>query len=188
MNLKRFGFMVITTVAVGIITGILHSLTDIFVNIRLFFGVEVGGFVSATALMGFWAYLTLNFMVKGFLPQRFWQWVQGLLIVIVYVDMIYLRYVTQGQGTVSIWPYVGFATWPLVIALLVAYFKAKQSGGKAFIPAVFFLYVFTAIEWYVALKIGSQTGASGLAIMIGTILLACNSYLILLLGKILIKE
>ncbi|MFC4765912.1 KinB-signaling pathway activation protein [Effusibacillus consociatus] len=185
MTLKRFGFMVLTTVAVGMLVGVLHSLTDIFANIRLFFGFEVGGFVSATALMGFWAYLTLNFIVKGFLPQRLWHWVQAFLILVVYVDMIYLRYITAGQGTGSVWPYVGFATWPLVIALIVAYVKSKVSGKKAFIPAVFFLYVFTTIEWYVALKFGSATGETGLTIMIGTILLACNSYLILLLGRII---
>lgn len=183
MTLRKFGFMVITTVAVGILIGVLHAVTDLFADIRLFFGVEVGGFVSATALMGFWAYLTLNFIVRGVLPQRVWEWVQGLIVVVVYVDMIYIRYMTEGQGTGSIWPYVWFATWPLLVSLVVAYVKALDSGMRAYVPAVFFLYVFTAIEWYVALK----SGFAGLTVIIGTILLACNSYLILLLGRILRK-
>ncbi|WP_018131490.1 KinB-signaling pathway activation protein [Effusibacillus pohliae] len=181
MTLRKFAFMVGTTVGLGILVGALHALTKIFADIGLFIGMQVGGFVSATALMGFWAYLTLNFIVKGFLPERFWRWVQMLMVAIVYFDLIYLRYLTQGQGTGAIWPYVGFASWPLAIALAVAWVKAKVSGKNAFVPALFFLYVFTIIEWYVALK----SGQPGLTIVIGTILLACNSYLILLLGRIL---
>lgn len=181
MTLRKFAFMVLTTVGIGILVGAVHALTDLFADIRLFFGIEVGGFVSATALMGFWAYLTLNFIVNGVIPPALWRWMQVLLVIVAYVDMIYLRYLTEGQGQGAIWPYVGFASWPLLIALAVAYVKARESGKNAFIPAVFFLYVFTAIEWYVALK----SGYTGLSVVIGSILLVCNSYLILLLGRLL---
>lgn len=180
MTLRKFAFMVFTTIGVGMLVGILHSVTKIFTNIGLFYGIQVGGFVSTTALMGFWAYLTLNFLVRGLIPPRLWQWIQLVVAAIVFVDMIYLRYIREGQ-TGSIWPYVGYASWPLTISLIISYIKAKVSGKNAFIPAVFFLYVFTIVEWYVALKFDEP----GLTTAVGTILLACNSYLILLLGRLL---
>ncbi|BCJ87297.1 KinB-signaling pathway activation protein [Effusibacillus dendaii] len=181
MNLKKFSFMVVTTVLVGILTGMLNAVTGLFANLELFFGFQAGGFVSATALMGFWAYLTLNFIVRGFLPVRFWRWLQVLVIVVVYIDFVYIRYITEGQNTGSIWPYVWFATWPLLVSIIAAYFKVKQSGKDSFVPALFFMYVFTIVEWFVALK----SGLTGLTIMIGTILLACNTYLLLILGPLL---
>lgn len=180
MNLRKLFFLIISTIGVGIIVGIFHSITRMFAEIGLVWGAGTGGFVATTALMGFWAYLTLNYMVEGLLPQTLWRWIQGLVVLVVYVDFIYLRYSWGGQ-TGSIWPYVGFATWPLVIAMLVAFWKVKLSGKTAFFPAVFFLYVFTIIEWSIALKFNQ----SGVSTVLGSILLACNSYLILILGRLL---
>lgn len=180
MTLRKFAFMVFTTIGIGMGVGLIHSISKLFTDMGVFFGLQVGGFVSTTALMGFWAYLTLNFLVRGLIPPRLWQSIQLLLIAVIFVDMIYLRYINEGQ-TGSIWPFVGYASWPLAIALIVAYAKAKLSGASAFVPAIFFLYVFTVVEWYVALKFD----IAGLTTVVGTILLAANSYLILILGRLL---
>lgn len=191
MNLRRFVFMVATTVMIGILIGTLNAVTKIFTDVGLFFGMQMGGFVSATALMGFWAYLTLNFLVRGMIPQQLWKWIQLVIIAVVYIDFIYLRYMFEGQGTQSVWPYIWFATWPLLIALAMSYLKAKDSGRTAFVPAFFFLYVFTVVEWYVALRMGvdlkrkGMLQQEGLITVIGTILIGCNSYLILILGRLL---
>jgi KinB signaling pathway activation protein len=179
MTLKRYGLLLLSTVAVGISIGILNAITGIFGNIRLFFGVEVGGFVAATSLMGFWAYLMLNFTVRNFLPWRYWIWVQILLVGLVFYDMVYFRYLQFSGGRGSLLPYVVFATIPLLWAILVAFMKTRVSGTRSFVPTVFFMYCFTILEWFVALK----SGIPSVTHIIGTILMGCNAYVILLLGK-----
>jgi KinB signaling pathway activation protein len=181
MTLKRLGILFLVTVVVGILIGLLNASLGIFGEIRPFFGVEVGGFVAATSLMGFWAYLTLNYTVRNFLPWRYWAWVQLLLIAVVYYDMVYFRYMRLSAGQGPLYPYFRFATIPLLWALLVAGCKIRLSGKRAFIPTVFFMYCFTVLEWFVALKSGFESVTP----IIGSILMGCNACLVLLLGKII---
>lgn len=180
MNLRKFWFLFLTTAGVGIGLGALAAVSQLF-HIGLQVGMITGGFLSATAMMGFWAYLTLNFTMRNFVSFGMWLVIQVLLIGLVYFDMVYFRYLEFGKGEGSIWPYIGFASWPLAVALVVAAVKSLISGWRSFIPAVFFLYGMTAVEWFVALKSGAMLQTT----LIGLILLGCNIYLLLQYTRLL---
>jgi KinB signaling pathway activation protein len=181
MNLRKFMTLFFSTAFVGVLLGTVTTLTGLFGEIRLVWGLITGGFLSATALMGFWAYLTLNFTMRNFISFRMWVTVQVLLIGLVLFDMIYFRYLWTGKGAGSIWPYVGYALWPFLVALIVAYIKGRISGMRSFIPSVFFLYGMTCLEWFLALKSGEMLQMT----QIGIILLGCNVYLLLMYTQLL---
>lgn len=68
----------------------------------------------------------------------------------------------------------------LVYGLIIARIKAVQTHQRAFVPALFFMVVITAIEWVPGLRTGEVDFA---AIMIIT-LLVCNTYQLLQLHKL----
>ncbi|TCP52254.1 KinB signaling pathway activation protein [Tumebacillus sp. BK434] len=181
MNLRKFLTLFFTTALIGVLLGTITTLTGWFGEIRLVWGMITGGFLSATTLMGFWAYLTLNFTMRNFISFRFWVTIQVLLIVLVLFDMIYFRYLWTGKGAGDVLPFIGYAMWPLGVAMLVAYIKGRISGMRSFIPSVFFLYCFTVLEWFLALKSGELLQMS----QIGIILLGCNVYLLLMYTRLL---
>lgn len=179
MTLKRLFLLVIGTVCIGLALGYITALTGLLGEVRPFRGFITGGFVSATSLMGFWAYLTLNFIMRGFVSFRVWSITQVVLLIIVYIDMIILRHDLHGP----LEPYTSyflFATVPLAAAACVAFVKAKVSGNRSFIPAVFYLYVVTVIEWIPGLKISPELH---LQIQMGIVLFGCNTFLLLILNK-----
>jgi len=178
MTLARLIRMVGVTVAIGVLLGLATTLTGLFGQVSLFKGASVGGFISATSCMGLWAYLTLNFVMRS-ISFRIWVAMQVLITGVVLWDLSYFRYmfVVQGQG--SIWPYVGYALWPFAIAIIGSWLKARRVGLKAFLPALFYLYAFTAIEWIP----GLHTSDAKITTQMGIILLGCNLYLLLTLGK-----
>ena len=182
MNLKKFGTLFFTTALVGILLGLLTALSGQF-NVSIMFGVITGGFLSATAMMGFWGYLMLNFTMRSFISFRLWVIFQALIIALVYFDLVYFRFMITGEGEGSIWPYVGYATWPLLLSAVFAYMKARISGMRSFIPALFFLYVFTGLEWFIALKSGAVLQMT----VIGIILIGCNAYILLMYTRLLNK-
>lgn len=180
MNLRKFWKLFLSTALVGCLLGALSAVTELF-HVSLQTGIITGGFLSATTMMGFWAYLTLNFTMRNFVSFRIWQIIQVLLIALVFYDLIYFRWLWTGKGEGSLTPFVLFAIWPLLIAFVAAFVKGKISGMKNFIPAVFFLYVMTGVEWFVALK--SNAGLQ--TTLIGLILLGCNVYILFMYTRLL---
>lgn len=183
MNLRKFFTLFFSTALVGLILGGITTATGLF-NVSPVFGTLLGGFLSATTLMGFWAYLTLNFTMRSFISFRIWVIIQVFLVGLVIYDLIYFRWLSLAGGEDSIWPYVGYALWPFAAALVASYFKGRLSGMRSFIPSVFFLYVFTALEWFVALKSGAVTQMT----QVGIILLGCNVYILFMYTRLLTKQ
>lgn len=180
MNLRKFWNLYVSTLIVGLIVGLITSLIPLF-QIPILHGIIAGGFVSATAMMGFWGYLTLNFTMRNFISFRIWVIIQVILVGLVFYDMVYFRYMWSTNGVGSMWPYFWYAFWPFVVALVVAYVKSRISGYRTFIPTVFFMYVFTILEWFVALKSGQTVQMTE----IGIILLVCNAWLLLYYTRLL---
>ncbi|UOF91929.1 KinB-signaling pathway activation protein [Fodinisporobacter ferrooxydans] len=178
MNVKRLFLLILGAVSCGMLLGVVLASSGLFAHISTINGLITGGFVSATSLMGFWAYLTLNFIMRGF---RFWHALQVIVLAIVCIDVVVLRHDLQGAMD-SYAPYLWFAVWPLLIAGIAAGIKAKLAGARAFLPALFFMYVFTIVEWIPGLQLSGQLG---MQTMVGIILLGCNSFLLLILGKII---
>lgn len=140
----------------------------------------MGGLMfSIISQMGFFAYLTVNYIAMSILKKKYW-WsiLQVLLIVVVLVDLVSLRY-TFFSGN-SILAYSRFPAIMLLIALGIAYWKVKLTNKTAFIPTLFFISVGTILEAVPAIKMDNAASI----FFMTTPLLACNAWQILNLHKL----
>jgi KinB signaling pathway activation protein len=141
----------------------------------------MGFLFSVISQMGFFAYLTIHRFGLGiFKSASLWNGVQAVLILFVLFDLVYLRYESFAKTGESILPYIGLAATLLIVSLIVAWFKTKQTNREAFIPALFFMIVVTVIEWVPVLRVNEK---SWLLLMMFS-LLACNAYQLLILHKL----
>lgn len=144
----------------------------------LFWFIGVGLIFSLISQMGFFAYLTVHRFGLGiFKSVRLWNAVQVVLILFVLFDLVYFRHRAFGGSVAS---YLWDPAFILIVALIVAYFKAKQTNKEAFIPAVFFMIVVTVIEWMPVLRVNEE---GWLYLMLYPLLL-CNGYQMLILHKL----
>lgn len=141
--------------------------------------VGVGFIFSVISQMGFFAYLTIHRFGLGVF-KSLWNAVQLVLIGFVLFDLVYLRYTAFAEEEESVISYVAVAGALLIVGLIVAYVKMKQTNKQAFIPTLFFMIVATIIEWVPVLR--ENSGGWFYFMLIP--LLACNAYQILTLHKI----
>lgn len=141
----------------------------------------VGMVFSAISQMGFFAYLTVHRFGLGiFRSPSLWNGIQIVLILFVLYDLVYFRYKSFAEAGEGLLPYVAPAVMITIVALIVAYFKMKQTNKSAFIPAVFFMIVITVIEWVPVLR---PNETSWVYLMIFP-LIVCNTYQLLILPKL----
>jgi KinB signaling pathway activation protein len=145
----------------------------------LFWLIGVGLIFSIVSQMGFFAYLTVHRFGLGIF-KGLWNPIQIVLILFALFDLVYFRYKAFASEGESMLPYIGVAIFLLLVGLAVAAIKTKQTNQHAFIPAVFFMVVVTAIEWVPVLKVNEE---SWLYLMLFP-LLACNTYQLLILHKL----
>lgn len=147
--------------------------------------IFMGFLFSVISQMGFFAYLTVHRFGLGiFKSVSLWNGVQVVLILFVLFDLVYLRFETFAKSGDNLLPYIMLAVILLLSAVVVAYFKARQTNKEAFIPALFFMIVVTVIEWFPVLRVNEQ---SWLYLMLFS-LLACNAYQLLILHKLNIQS
>lgn len=185
MNQTLFWRLAGRTILIGVFMGLLLAVIGWPAKLIWYRGIMVGGSVSVEiGLMGFWAFLTLNFLVRTFLPLRVWIWFQGLLVLLTVLDIsYYFPALIQDLPTgLSLPPgnYLLFIILPLLFAGAVAWVKARRTTREAFVPALFFMYVFTGLEWILALFNAKQWGVAG---FVWIVLFCCNTYLVLTLGQ-----
>lgn len=141
----------------------------------------LGMVFSVLSQMGFFAYLTVHRFGLGILRSpSLWNGVQIVLILFALFDLVYFRFKAFAEDGEGLLLYVAPAVMILLIALLTAYFKAKQTNKSAFIPAVFFMTVVTIIEWVPALRTDDPRWVY---LMIFP-LIVCNIYQLLILHKL----
>ena len=118
----------------------------------------MGFLFSVISQMGFFAYLTVHRFGLGiFKSVSLWNAVQVVLILFVLFDLVYLRYENFAEQGESVLSYIGLAALLLIIGLIVAWFKAKQTNREAFIPALFVMIVVTVIEWLPVLQVNEKS-------------------------------
>ena len=138
----------------------------------------IGLIFSLVSQMGFFAYLTIHRFGLGiFKSASLWNGVQIVLILFTLFDFVYFRYKAFGQEEEGVLLYIAPAIPILLIGILVASFKARQTNQGAFIPAIFFMTVLTIIEWVPALRINDPNWVYLMLVP----LLICNSYQLLIL-------
>lgn len=193
MNIKKWLYLFSTTLLVGGVSSVLLGMileqgtlwgqgwTNILMGLVWNFGL--GLLFSVVAQMGFFAYLTIHNVGIGFF-RSFWPYIQILLIAYTFFDMVYFRFTTFAQEGESFLGYIGIPLGILLYAIVVSYFKVKETNKNAAIPTVFALFVVTIIEWIPALKENNLTGMFYMLIP----LLLCNTWQIMLLHRLTKKS
>lgn len=151
----------------------------------LFWFIGVGMIFSVIAQMGFVIFLTIHrFALEIFRSHSLWNSIQLFLIIFVTFDLVYLRYLFFGEGSGSIVPYIWLPLLIMIIGLIAAYMKQKQSSKKTFVSALFLMIVFTVMEWFPALRVNEE---DWLYLMLLP-LLSCNAFQLLMLPKFLSRS
>ncbi|WGU93906.1 KinB-signaling pathway activation protein [Paenibacillus dendritiformis] len=195
MTLKKWFYLFWTTLLIGggitlvmglslqIIQGEFQNFNGPMDGVLNVVQLILSGFtVSVYSQMGFFAYLTLNFIAIG-LFRKTWPYIQVVLTVIALLDLMFLRMLladntSQRGGDAMNDILLGLAV--LAVALIVGYFKVKATNRTAFIPTLFFMIAITTVETLSALNI------SGIATWYVYLpLAACNAYQVLMLNRIL---
>lgn len=134
--------------------------------------------VSVVSQMGFFAYLMINYFASGIRRTGFWPLIQLTVVGIVFFYFVSFRATAFGTEN----GYLQYVTVPLVlliVSVLVAYFKAKATNSSALIPTIFFMFVFTTMEWIPSL----QENTIGPLVLTGFTLVACNTWQIMQLHR-----
>lgn len=195
MNSRNLVRLFITTLLIGGVTGGVvgfiarwsefepyftsFEITSILSTFVWLFGV--GLIFSVISQAGFFAYLTIHRFGLGiFKSVSLWNAVQVVLIIFVLFDLVYLRFLTFGSDD-GIGSYILLALVVLVIGMVTAYFKMRQTNRQAFIPALFFMVVVTVIEWIPVLN----TNDEGWLYFMLFPLLVCNAYQLIILSNLI---
>ncbi|MFD2672433.1 KinB-signaling pathway activation protein [Marinicrinis sediminis] len=188
MNIRKWFYLFWTTLAVGMVASVLTvfviQITD--PNLKwndlsvIGFSLLFGATYSALSQMGFFAYLTLNFIARGMFKPATWRQIQWVLIIITFVDVIVLRawLFEDSKG----WAY--YAILPVVLGIiswLAAKWKSQMTNASAFTPTLFFLFAVTIVEAVPALRQNNMDSTINMMIP----LMACNLWQILILHRLL---
>ncbi|WP_226530287.1 KinB-signaling pathway activation protein [Metabacillus niabensis] len=194
MNSRNWVRLFLSTLLVGGLTtsviGFLLKWTeykDLFLNFEiieilsvLFWLFGVGLIFSVISQMGFFAYLTVHRFGLGiFKSASLWNFAQIILILFVLFDLAYFRFqlfANEGDTYIS---YILLALYVLIVGLMVAFIKRKDTNKGAFIPALFFMIVVTVIEWFPALRVNQE---DWLLLMLIP-LQVCNAYQLIMLPR-----
>ncbi|UVI29780.1 KinB-signaling pathway activation protein [Paenibacillus spongiae] len=197
MNLRKWFFLFWSTAAVGavvtIIIGTIMQWTDASFG---FMGLEAAGFnalmmalvglmFGVFSQMGFFAYLTLNYIALSVLRKKYlWNALQAYTTLFAIGGMGYILYQNR-EAFQNNWLF-----WVLPLALaaaswMVSYFKVKQTNNGAFIPTLFLLFVVTMLEAWPTLS--GESNPTAIVFMMVP-LFACNAYQIMWLHRLLRKD
>lgn len=190
MSLRKWSKFFINTLLIGaaaaLIVGLILQLfngaidftgtADLLIYPLILLGS--GALVSVYSQMGFFAYLTLNYMVKGIFRRKTWQYIQIALTVLALLELMFFRTFVGGSSSLRHDLILGIVI--LVVALIVAYLKVKGTNANAWIPTLFFMMAISIVEIIGVLQIG----VSNATIFVVVPLLVCNAYQILTLHKV----
>ncbi len=129
---------------------------------------------SVLSQMGFFAYLTLNYIALSIFRQpALWKTLQVIVILVVIFDLIYLPY--SAEEASPLWTYVLLTVLLVGLSALMANWKVRMTNRTAWIPTMFFLVAATALEAVPALQENNWNGIVTMMIP----LFACNAWQIL---------
>lgn len=194
VNSRNWVRLFLSTLLIGgVTTGIIGFLLkwseykDLFINFDiieilsvLFWLFGVGLIFSVISQMGFFAYLTVHRFGLGiFRSVSLWNFAQIILILFVLFDLVYFRYQLFANEGETYTPYILIAFYILIVGVIVAFFKRKDTNKEAFIPALFFMIVVTVIEWFPALRVNQE---DWLLLMLIPLQI-CNAYQLIMLPR-----
>lgn len=194
LNTRKLVYLFVSTLLIGAssgaIIGILLDTETYFSGgfFNFFFGLlwmfGMSAAISLVAQMGYFAYLTLQRFALGvFKSVRLWNRIQVVLILFVLFDLIYLRYIAFATDEETLWGYVLMPVLLFLYCMAVAFQKQKETNKETFVPALFFMFVVTTIEWVPALTVDIVNDTKWLWIYL-TPLLTANTWQLLTLHRL----
>lgn len=148
------------------------------VLLMLFAGCTIGAFCH----MGFFAYLTLNYIALSIFRKKYlWYTIQAYSTVFALGLVGYLLFDIRTNN----WFFWAFPLVLAILSLIISYFKVKATKKEAFIPTMFLLVVMTLILSTPVLKLDYNLSA---VIFMVTPILVCNAYQNHMLGVITAKK
>jgi KinB signaling pathway activation protein len=172
---------------VCIISGGIMLLTDQEFG---FLGMEATGFnilmmgisglmIGAFSQMGFFAYLTLNYIALSVFRRKYlWHALQGYTTLFAVFGLGYVLFEERTNN----WFFWVLPLILFVASLLVSWSKIKQTNQSAFIPTMFLMFVVTFVEAWPALQ-GATNVAAIIFMMIP--LFVCNAYQNIMMHRLL---
>lgn len=190
MTIRNWVIMFWSTLLIGgaaaVAVGLLLALAD--GELQGWNGLEFGYNVLSMTLAGFmfsilsqmffFAYMTLNYIARDmFRKPTTWKLIQLFFIITVPFEI----YMFLWKGTLT--KFVLEIGTMLLISLAVAYWKVKMTNFNAFIPSLFFMFVFTLVETAIAIQVSNDEAT----LLMASALLACNAWQLLRLHKVIKK-
>lgn len=190
MSLRKWARLFWKTMLVGAVGAVVAGLilqfatgtiefkgtVDMLIFPLILFGY--GALVSVYSQLGFFAYLTLNYMGIGVFKRKTWEYIQIALSVLALLELMFLRTFVGGEKNLT-WD-LALGIGILITAVIVTYLKVKFTNINALIPTMFFMLAVTILEIIGVLKIGVNNATVFIIIP----LLACNAYQMLTLHKV----
>ncbi len=145
--------------------------------------IMFGLMFSIVSQMGFFAYLMINYFASGVRKMGFWPIIQLTVVGIVYFYLVFFRASAYGTEN-GIYPYLLIPSLLLLASIAIAFIKVRATNRTAWIPTIFFIFVFTTMEWIPGLQ---GNNLPTLLLMVVT-LLACNAWQVMRLHELTKKE
>lgn len=194
MNLKKLFFLFWSGMAVGAVVCIIAGAIMSWVDPEFgFLGFKAIGFnalmmglvgllIGAFSQMGFFAYLTLNYIALSVFGKKYlWNTLQGYTTIFAAAGFGYLLY----EAKLNNWFFWVLPLAVLLLSAVVSHYKVKQTNKSAFVPTMFLMFVITFIEAWPALS--GETNVSAIIFMMIP-LFACNAYQIMMMHRLVNKE
>ncbi|WP_240647738.1 KinB-signaling pathway activation protein [Paenibacillus nanensis] len=194
MNLRKWFFLFWSTMAVGmlvcVVIGSIMLLTDQEFG---FLGFEATGFnalmmgisglmIGAFSQMGFFAYLTLNYIALSVFRKKYlWNTLQGYTTLFAVFMLGYVLF----EDRTNDWFFWVLPLITLIASLGVSWLKVKQTNKSAFVPTMFLMFVITFIEAWPALQ--GETNIAAIVFMMFPLFI-CNAYQNMMMHRLLKKE
>lgn len=141
-----------------------------------------GLMIGAFSQMGFFAYLTLNYIALSVFRKKYlWTTLQGYTTIFAIFAMGYVLY----EERTNDWFFWLLPLLLLFASLIFSWLKVKQTNANAFVPTMFLLFVVTFIESWPALQ--GETNIAAIVFMMIP-LFACNTYQNMMMHRLLKKE
>lgn len=194
MNIKKWFFLFWSTMAIGALVCVVVGSIMLLTNQEFgFLGIEATGFnalmmgisglmIGAFSQMGFFAYLTLNYIALSVFRKKYlWNALQGYTTLFAVFGLGYVLYEDRANN----WFFWLLPLIVLALSLLVSWLKVKQTNKTAFIPTMFLMFAVTFIEAWPALQ--GETNVAAIVFMMSP-LFVCNAYQNMMMHRLLKKD
>ncbi|MFD2115073.1 KinB-signaling pathway activation protein [Paenibacillus yanchengensis] len=194
MTIRKWFFLFWSTMAISAVVCVVVGSIMLLTNQEFgFLGFEATGFnammmaisgllIGVFSQMGFFAYLTLNYIALSVFRKKYlWNTLQGYITVFAIFAMGYVLYIEKTNN----WLFWVLPLGLVLLSVLGTVIKIKQTNRSALVPTMFLLFTITFIEAWPAIQ--GEPNIAAVIFMISP-LFACNFYQNMMMHRLLKKN